>query len=67
MHGRPSTRMMTVFSVPLEYAGLTCSEFATSSGPSKITVGNGSAEDVKTILEALDDALFGTVIAAVDN
>ena len=42
-----------LFSVPPEYAGLTYAEYATSSRLSKITVGNGSAEDVKTILEAL--------------
>ena len=56
-----------LFSMPPEYAGLTYVEYATSSGPSKITVGSSTAEDIKAILEALDDALFDTVAAAIDN
>ena len=56
-----------LLSVPPEYAGLMYADYATSSGKSKITVGNGSANDVKTVFEALDDALFDTVAGAVDN
>ena len=50
-----------------QYAGLIYSDFATSSGRSKITVGRGSSDDVKTILEALDDALFDPVCGAINN
>ena len=56
-----------LFNIPAVYAGVTYSEFATSSGPSKITVGHGNSEEVKTILEALDDALFDAVIGGIDH
>ena len=56
-----------LFSVPPEYIRLMYAEYATSSRPSKITVGNSNAEDAKTILKVLDDALFGTVVAAFNN
>ena len=49
------------------YAGVTYSEFATSCKPSKIAVGHDSSEEVKTILEVLDDALFDAMIGGINH
>ena len=56
-----------LYSIPAIYAGVTYSEFATTSGLSKITVGHSDKQEVKTILEALHDALFDAVIAGGDH
>ena len=43
------------------------SQFAKSSGPSKIKIGGGETDEWKTILEALDDSLFDDLGNAINN
>ena len=63
--GDPDDRR--IFDLPPEYAGIMYSQFAKSSGPSKIRVGGGESDEWKTILEALDDSLFDDLVNAVNN
>ena len=63
--GDPADRR--IFDLPPEYAGIMYSQFAKSSGPSKIKIGGGETDEWKTILEALDDSLFDDLVNAINN